>query len=210
LRNLAINEVSSVDRGAAGNGNVAARVVMMKRDEVRPWDGVGTPPGADRGYRYVKEDSSMREQHNLVNVAKGLGNAVEKGLDGESFAKMQIELASQMFPDEPTPYHALAKLLGTNVGMEMVAKAARSHYEQLQKRSACGDGYQAVLKKNEPQIHFDNSGDGAVDSDSDDGGEIEEPFDRKLKRWMDANPDMSKDAMISYLHQQEKAKRGIG
>ena len=114
----------------------------------KPWDGVGTKPGYDRGYYYTSNGDTPMREHNLVSVAKGLGQAVEKGLAGGSFAKSQIELASQMYPNERTPYHGLAKLLGSNVGAEMTAKAARAHYEQLQMRGACGDGYQAVMKAN--------------------------------------------------------------
>ena len=121
----------------------------------KPWDGVGTKPGYDRGYYYTSNGDTPMREHNLVSVAKGLGQAVEKGLAGGSFAKSQIELASQMYPNERTPYHGLAKLLGSNVGAEMTAKAARAHYEQLQMRSACGDGFEAVQKMNER-----DSGDG--------------------------------------------------
>src|SRR6516225_7878528 len=108
----------------------------------KPWDGVGTKPGYDRGYYYTSNGDTPMREHNLVSVAKGLGQAVEKGLAGGSFAKSQIKLASQMYPNERTPYHGLAKLLGSNVGAEMTAKAARAHYEQLQMRSACGDGFE--------------------------------------------------------------------
>jgi hypothetical protein len=172
LRNIKVEEVSSVDRGA-GHG---VRVMLMKRDaprasEVRPWDGTGlrVPDGqlGDRGFRYVqKEDTPMREysEHSLVSVAKGLTRAVEKGLDGETFAKMQIELASQMWPNEPTPYHALAKLLETNIGKSMTAKATQANYERMQWQSKSGDGFEAVQKMNkaEPHVHFDDDRSGAV------------------------------------------------
>jgi hypothetical protein len=137
---MRLEEVSSVDRAA----NPKACVMLTKR-----WDGHGEL--GDRGYPYVQKESEPMREHNLVSVAKGLGNAVEKGLDGETFAKMQIELASQMYPYEPTPYHALAKLLDTNIGKSITAKAAQANYERLQKRNALGDAYDVPRKADTTQ-----------------------------------------------------------
>jgi hypothetical protein len=68
-----------------------------------------------------------------------------------------------------------------------------------------------TLAKAEPHVERASCEDEGVDDDGDqDSDSVEEPFSRKLRRWQDANPDMSKDALISYLHQQEKAERGIG
>jgi hypothetical protein len=125
--------------------------------------------------------------HDLVGVAKGLSNAVEKGLvTGEAFAKSQLELASQMFPNEPTPYRALARLLDTNVGKAMTAKAAQANYERIQKASACGDGYQAVLKANqEREESVGHSDDGIphirrARPELDDGGDDDETSEQAM------------------------------
>jgi hypothetical protein len=195
LRNMRIDEISSVDRGA-GHG---VRVMLTKRDgdATRPWDGVGKL--GDRGFRYVqKEDSSMRE-HNLVSVAKGLGNAVAKGLDGESFAKLQTQLAVEMYPDAPTPGHALAKLMSSNVGKDMIAKAARTHYERLQLSSRCGDA--DLVQKLGPEVHH------AQHATSDPDG-VEEPYDKKHARLVAAG--FSADESHTMLHRLEKQRRGIG
>jgi hypothetical protein len=156
--------------------------------------------------------------HDLVGVAKGLSNAVEKGLvTGEAFAKSQLELATQMFPNETSPYRALARLLDTNVGKVMTAKAAQANYERIQKASACGDGYEAVLKMNEraspvgvdekhnsPKPHFDDSHSGAVDSDDDDDGE---PIDDQIKRLMGRG--LTYDQAVSRAHRSEKLRKGL-
>jgi hypothetical protein len=148
----------------------------------KPWDGVGTKPGYDRGFYYTSNGDTPVREHNLVSVAKGLSTAVEKGaVTGEGFAKSQIELASQMYRNEPTPYHALAKLLGTNLGKAMTAEAAQANYERLQRGSALGDGYEAVLKMNErdsgdgttPHVH--RAGSSAPVGSDDDGDNDETP-----------------------------------
>jgi hypothetical protein len=192
LRRLHVDEVSSVTRAA----NPGARVVLAKR-----WDGVvGTEPGYDRGFIYTKGDAPMREQHNLARVAKGLGDAVEKGLDGESFAKLQTQLAVEMYPDAPTPGHALAKLMSSNVGKDMIAKAAQAHYERLQLSSRCGNA--DIVQKLGPKEHATSDPDGP-----DDQG-VEEPYSKKHARLVAAG--FSADEGHTMLHRLEKQRRGIG
>ena len=135
--------------------------------------------------------------HNLQLVAKGLSNAASS-LDGESFAKMQVELAVEMYPDAPTPGHALAKLMNSNVGREMVAKACSAHYEKLQHQSACGDAWD--VQKRGPKMPAQ-----AEHATSDPEG-VEEPFDHRLKRLTDAG--YSSDEAHSVLHRMEKLRRG--
>jgi hypothetical protein len=215
LRNLKIDSVDSVDRGAAGSPGsaLAARVMLTKRygtpsaTAVREWDGVGTPPGADRGYRYIqkKDHTPMREQHNLVRVAKGLGQAVEKGLDQEAFSRLANELADEMFPNDP---HALSKLVNSKVGGEMFAKAAQKHYENLQFGSACGDGYEAVMKMDKTEPHVRRAQAEPKEHATSDPDGVEEPWDKRVKDLMDKY-GMSKDAAISYLHRAEKVAKGF-
>ena len=143
----------------------------------------------------------MRE-HNLVSVAKGLGNAVEKGVvDGESFAKMQVDLAQQMFPTEASVGHALTKLMNTPIGREMVSKAARSHYERLQHASACGDAWD--VQKRGPKAEASQQEHTTSDPEG-----VEEPYSKKHARLVAAG--FPADEAHTMLHRTEKLKRGIG
>jgi hypothetical protein len=188
LRRLHVDEVSSVTRAA----NPGARVVLAKR-----WDGVGTEPGYDRGFVYtMKGDAPMREQPNYMRIAKGLGQAIDRGLDGDTFAKLQIDLANEMYPDDP---QALSKLLNTHVGRDMITKAAQKHYENLQYMSRCGDADLVMQKAdgNTPKVHH---------AQAEDQG-VEEPYEKKHARLVAAG--FSADEAHTMLHRTEKLKRGI-
>jgi hypothetical protein len=207
-----------IDRGANRAIDSGERGSFVKRREdhmpvSKPWDGVGTKPGYDRGFFYTKRDTPMREYH-LVGVAKGLSDAVEKGLvTDEGFAKSQIELASQMFPNESSPYRALAKLLDTNVGKVMTAKAAQANYERIQKGSALGDGYQAVMKANNERDEIGESADGvphirranpstpaAADTD-DDSDDPDAALEKMGEEWRRTHPNdpLTKEQAIVHV-----------
>jgi hypothetical protein len=198
LRDLRIEEVSSVDRGAGHN----ARVMLMKS-----WDGVGTEPGRDRGFVYTEQEESM-ESHSLMRVAKGLGQAVERGLSGEAFAKLETQLAVEMYPDAPTSGHALAKLHASNVGKAAMHKAVQSNYERLQHMSACGDAWTVQKRGGDgtPQVHRDSSKAGAVDRDAPDTEGLEEPYGKRHARLVAAG--FTPDESHTMLHRMERLKRG--
>jgi hypothetical protein len=198
----------SSDLAKAGYG---VNVRLMKRDapratETRPWNGVGQL--GDRGYRYIvqKEDTSMHE-HSLVRVAKGLGQAVEKGLDGVTFAKLETQLAVEMYPDAPSDGHALAKLHGSNVGREMLHKAVQANYERLQYMSRCGDA-DVVMQKaegNVPHVHHAQAS--QQEHTTSDPDDIEESYDKKWKRLTAAG--FSGDEAHSMLHRAERLRKGF-
>jgi hypothetical protein len=216
LRNLAIDEVSSVDRGA-GHG---VRVMLMKRDAtpsataVRKWDGIGTAPGADRGFRYVKEEPDMTMQE---RIAKSHTAAVRGEISFTQAALEQQQRALEMFPLAKSVGQALHQYGETAIGKRDIQALKDLQFLKSQWDGRLGNGAQAVMKsddgipriefeKAEPKVHADDSRDGAVANEHDSG--VEEPFDRRVKTLMDKH-GISHDAAVSMLHRAEKVSKGF-
>jgi hypothetical protein len=215
LRNLKIDEVSSVDRGA-GHG---VQVRLLKRDatpsatEVRKWDGVGTPPGADRGYRYVTGEPNMPTLQD--RIAKSHAAAVQGEISFTQAALDQQNRAMEMFPLAKSVGQALDQYGQTAIGKRDIQNLKDLQFLKSQWDNRIGDGARAVLKHGGagPQIHFDNDKSGAVNDDgkehatSDPDG-VEESWDKRVENLM-SQYGMSKDAAISYLHRAEKIAKGF-
>jgi hypothetical protein len=208
LRNIKVEEVSSVDRGA-GHG---VRVMLMKRDSGAPvskvWDGVGTEPGYDRGFYYTKGQTTMPTMQE--RIAKSHHAAVTGQISFAKAAGEQMDRALEMFPTAKSPGEAMAKYLDTAIGKRDVQNLKDLQFLKSQWDNRIGDGATAVLKHGGdgfPEVHLDDSRDGAVDSDQDGGGETEEPFDRRVKTLMDKH-GMTYDQAVSHLHRMEKVAKG--
>jgi hypothetical protein len=206
LTNLHIDEVSSVDAGA-GHG---VRVKLLKRDGplTRPWDGIGTQ-GYDRGYVFTKGQTTMPNTMQ-ERIAKSHEQAVTGQISFAKAASQQMDRALEMFPTAKSRGEAMAKYLQTEVGRRDVQNLKDLEFLKSQWDNRIGDGAHAVLKHGDdgfPKIHMDDSRDGAVDSDQDDG-EREEPWDKRVQAVMDKY-GCSKDAAISHLHRMEKVSKGI-
>jgi hypothetical protein len=114
LRNIKIDEVSSVDSGA-GRG---VRVMLTKRDappratEVRKWDGVGQL--GDRGFRYIdsveKGDNQMTQ---LQQISKALDARAHGELSDFDLARLHQAMAVSAFPTARSVGEALQKWYGT-------------------------------------------------------------------------------------------------
>jgi hypothetical protein len=212
LRAIKVDEVSSVDHAA----NPGARVVLVKRDAsratpsataVKEWDGVGTI-GVDRGYRYIekKENGPMSQ---LQQINKALDARASGTLSDYDLGRMHQAWAVEAFPAARSIGEALTKWYGTVAGQQALNGAQHMYSHELQKRHACGDGWEAVMKMDKgddgvPHIHPDQSRDGAVDSD--DGG-VEEPWDKRVKTLMDKH-GMTYDQAVSHLHRAERVSKG--
>jgi hypothetical protein len=155
IKNLTIDEVSSVDHGA-GHG---VQVLLMKRDGQRTltkrWDGRGQL--GDRGFIYESE----RNEPTMDAISKGLSGiepiaiakrAHEALSNGEisehRFGSIQKQLACAMFPAEPTEAHALAKFFDTVVGKSMLASrprlSAARNYELMKAEARPGEEHPAA------------------------------------------------------------------
>jgi hypothetical protein len=184
LRDMKIAEVSSVDRAA----NPGARVVLMKRDTSEKGNGTMT----------------MQDQ-----IAKSLGQAATGEITFAKAASEQMDRALSMFPQSKSAGAAMAEYLKTETGRRDVQNLKDLEFLRSQWDNRIGDGATAVLKHGDdgtPQIHFDNSRDGAVDRDSPDDEGVEEPYGKRHKRLTDAG--FSGDEAHSMLHRMERLKRG--
>ena len=166
LKNLRIDSVDSVDRGA-GRG---VQVLLMKRDARR-----------DDGYAWASElahrQFQKRQQQATETYTMSISELVTKTermrADGQisdySNALLHQAIATEMFPEAPNVGVALAKFYGTAIGKRALQGATSKSYEEIQKRSALGNAYDVLLKQ---------SGDDTADDDEgarDTGSEIDGP-----------------------------------
>lgn len=139
LRNLQIHEVSSVDRGAGEHVNV----VLMKRDS-----------GPHLTQYYLDQVAKRQQRENPNMETAPLHNQIRKAaelretgrISDYDAALVEQDLALKMFPNSPTLSHALNSLYNTEVGKRLQKANVSASYVDLQKRSAVGDGYEAVEK----------------------------------------------------------------
>jgi hypothetical protein len=210
LTNLAIDEVSSVDVGAGRN----VRVKLLKRDATpratpisKVWDGVGTKPGYDRGFYYTKGPTTMPtlQEH----ISKSHAQAVQGEISFTKAALEQQQRAMEMFPLAKSVGEALNAYAQTTIGKRDVQNLKDLQFLKSQWDNRIGDGASVVLKHGDdgfPKIHLQE----AEDRDAADGshGEIEEPWDKRVKSLMDKH-GMSYDQAVSHLHRMEKVAKGI-
>jgi hypothetical protein len=143
LSNLRIDEVSSVDRGAA----IGARVVLTKRSDDMPdvFDSISKAmPGAI-----------------TVALAKKLHDDASAGRISEMrFGQIQQEMAVSMFPNEPNVGSALAKFFQTVPGQATLAPRAKLSPEQNEAlmKSESGDVASRRFR------NMDGGGDSDVDA----------------------------------------------
>jgi hypothetical protein len=97
---------------------------------------------------------------------------------------------------------AVAKFENDADGRRMMNFGVQKTYEVQQRATALGDGYDAVLKMNEPHAHAASP----RDTSDDDGGD--ESIDQKVERLM-RDRNISRDAAISILHRAEKVAKGF-
>lgn len=179
LTNLRIDEVSVVDRGA-GKG---VRIVLRKSDHE------GRNPMIE----------------NPVTVAKALHADVSNGKISEfTFACHQQEFAKAMFPND-APYVALAKFLESPAGLETLRPREKQSAEE--NTSLMKAEYtRPKAKTAKPSTDEDGDGDPS-DTDRDDKREVEEPFDRRMKKLADKG--FTYDQAASEIHRQEKVAKGF-
>ena len=148
-------------------------------------------------------------------IAKSHAQAVQGQISFAKAAREQMARAQELFPHAASPGAAMAEYLKTDVGKRDVGNLASLEFLKQQWDNRIGDGARAVLKLGEgdghgggPHIHYDNSKDGAVDSDSPDDQGVEEPWDKRVKNLMDKH-GMSYDQAVSHLHRAEKVAKGF-
>jgi hypothetical protein len=133
---------------------------------------------------------------------------VKNAKDAETVAELRKfqKTPAQALEAIASEYAKRAKISKHAAYSEIVATDLGRRLLELDKRM--------TLAKAEPHVERAScEGEGVDDDgdrDQDDGDSVEEPFHLTLRRWMDANPSFSRDEVTSYLHQQEKARRGIG
>jgi hypothetical protein len=197
LRNIKVDEVSSVDRGA-GHG---VRVMLTKGDPVRKWDGKGQL--GDRGYRYVE---NVEKGNNQMSQLQQIGKALEARARGEvsdiDLAKQHQALAVDAFPQCRSIGEALAKWYGTAPGQAALTGAQHYKSYELQKRSQCGDAWDVQMRKGDPGPS------GPKEHATSDPDGVEEPYSKKHARLVNAG--FSADESHTMLHRMEKQRRGIG
>jgi hypothetical protein len=208
LHDMTISEVSSVDRAA----NPGARVTLIKRDEVREWDGRG-PPLGNRGYRFTKGNDMANSISDRIQ--KSYRAALEGAITWGEAAAEQMDRAQEMFPAAKTTGEALAKYMQTEVGRNDINNLHKAQFVKAQWDGRLGDGVKpgAVLKATSPKIHLDDSGDGVPRGDQSaryNDGDVDnaEPWDKRVERVM-SERGCSKDAAISHLHRAEKVAKGF-
>jgi hypothetical protein len=221
LRNIRIDEVSSVDRGA-GQG---VRVKLLKRDAtpsataVKEWNGIGGPIDTDRGYRFIekKEDSQM-SQLELIN--KALNARAAGTLSDYDLGRMHQAWAVEAFPAERSIGAALQKWYGTVAGQQALNSAQHMYAHELQKRHACGDGFEAVMKMNKeragggiPHVHHAQA---SAPVGSDDGDNDTDDSDAAMKELLHmaaehkkANPKMSDAQCFEHVRQASPRGRAL-
>jgi hypothetical protein len=210
LRNLHVDEVSSVDRGA-GKG---VRVLLTKRASEpvsKVWDGIG-----ELGYRGFTYTDRVEKGHSQMTALEQIAKTIDGRMSGEmsdaDVGREHQRMAMNMFPDAPSLGRALNEFYKTAIGQQALCSAQAMRHFEVQKNAAVGDAWE-VLRKREG----DDGGDGvphphkqghskAVGEGDQDG--VEEPFDRRLKRLTDAG--FGKDEAFTMLHRAEKLRRGIG
>jgi hypothetical protein len=189
LRDLKINEVSSVDRGAGEN----CRVVLIKGDPIQKWDGRGQL--GYRGYRYVKEESDM--SNTLQDrVAKSHQAAMEGHISFAKAASEQMDRAREMFPTAANP---MVEYLKTDIGKRDINGLHKSEFIRKQWETRLGDGVHAIMKLGDdaPKEHA------TIDPDG-----TEEPWDKRVQAVMD-KLGCTKDQAITHLHRAEKVLKGM-
>jgi hypothetical protein len=185
IKDLEIQEISSVRKGSSPG----ARVLLLKsaaneaneRNEAMSESGLG-----------------------VVSVAKRSAQALDNGeISQETYAKLQQRIAQEMFPGDSMGV-ALGKFFATPHGAEMLNRGLKKNYEDIQKRTALGDGYDAVIKMNKPHAHAASP----RDTSDDDGDDSDESIDQKVERLV-RDKNISRDAAISILHRAEKVAKGF-
>jgi hypothetical protein len=151
LVNLSISEISSVDRGAAGDraGRGRARVMLTKRDDdddLVQVAGLSMPSSIAKALNSLalkaeqeKETAMKTETESdvgVIAIAKKAAHALDDGtLTQETSALLQQRLAQEMFPNDSMGV-ALAKFYATPHGAEMLNHAVKKNYVDLQMRTA--------------------------------------------------------------------------
>jgi hypothetical protein len=120
LRNIKIDEISSVRKGSARG----AFVLLRKQQEDNPMNTIAM--------------SQVRELLGPAHLARAAFEKVSKGEMSEfEYGLFQQDLAKRMFPEAPTVGHALSQLFNTEIGQSMLApRRAQSASEnaELMKR----------------------------------------------------------------------------
>jgi uncharacterized protein YoaH (UPF0181 family) len=170
LVNLSISEISSVDRGAAGDraGRGRARVMLTKRDDdddLVQVAGLSMPSSIAKALNSLalkaeqeKEApmntvpiSRVQEILGTAHICKRASEAVAKGeMDQFAFAELQKTLAMKMFPQSLTEGEALSRFFNTEAGREMLNAGCRANYIEVQKKVAGETN--TVLKAGESSV----------------------------------------------------------
>jgi hypothetical protein len=220
IKNLTISSVDSVDKGA-GKG---VKVLLLKRDgdESTNVSMVDIARALGRLVLTQKRNAERRSNpmSNATNITvtdvikamkavmpgpsiaakvDAVIKMIEDGrIDGFVAAQLEQRLADERYPGDRC---ALAKFQNDPDGMRLLNAAVKTSYVELQKRTALGDGYDAVMKMNKPHAHAASP----RDTSDDDG---DESTDQKVERLM-RDKNISRDAAISILHRAEKVAKGF-